>query len=194
MLRFLTCAAAIFVLVLSTCLLPQTATARRCGVKEPETLLSLYQNSDAIYVATFDKTVEGKVIEDTDDYTAVEIKKHFTVSSTLKGKSRKFFVLEEQDYRYKAQNVVGMERVQPDAEPAAEPEMETTEETGPEEEPEADEETEDETELKSGDTLLLFVAKGGEGEPDTLADYRDGIKKLSMEHIGVYEARIRELN
>src|SRR5687768_16652587 len=181
MLRFLTCAAAIFVLVLSTCLLPQTATARRCGVKEPETLLSLYQNSDAIYVATFDKTVEGKVIEDTDDYTAVEIKKHFTVSSTLKGKSRKFFVLEEQDYRYKAQNVVGMAVVQPDSEA----EIETAAETESEEEPESDEEAEDESELKSGDTLLLFVAKGGEGEPETLADYRDGIKRLSMEHIGV---------
>ena len=192
MLRFLTCAAAIFVLVLSMCLLPQTAAARRCGVKEPETLLSLYQNSDGIYVATFDKTVEGEAVEDTEDYTAVEVKKHFTISSTLKGRSRKFFVLEEKDYRYKTQNVVGMEAGQPDAESAAEPETETAAETETDEEPE--EETEDESELKSGDTLLLFTAKGGEGEPETLADYRDGIKKLSMEHIAAYEARIRELN
>ena len=81
MLRSLFCAAAIFVLVLSVCLLPQSASARRCPVDEPETLLSLYQNSDAIYIASFDKSTDGEVIETTADYTSLKIVKfHYFVT------------------------------------------------------------------------------------------------------------------
>lgn len=192
MLRSLFSALAIFVLVFSLCLFPQTASARRCPEEEPETLLSLYQNSDAIYAATFDRTVDGEVVEDTDDYTAVAINKHFTISNTLKGPSRKFFVLEDRDYRYK--NIpVTVETVDENTE--VEAVDENAGETEPEEaEEEPEEEYEDETELKNGDTLLLFVKNGEGDEAPTLADYRDGIKKLSTEKIGVYEARIRDLN
>lgn len=191
MLRFLLSVGAVFVLIISTCLLPQTVAARRCPVKEPETLLSLYQNSDAIYVATFDKTVEGEVVDDNDDYTSVEIRKHFTISSTLKGQSRKFFVLEDTDYRYKTMTVrvdPEQENEEPEAsEPeAAEAEPAITEEIG--------EEEIDPAELKNGDTLLLFIRNGDKDEAPALTDYRDGIKKLSPQHIGVYEARINELN
>lgn len=189
MLRSLFSAGAIFVLVLSMCLLPQTVAARRCPVKEPETLLSLYQNSDAIYIATFDKTVEGEVIEKNEDYTSIAINKHFTISSTLKGESRKFFILEDRDYRYQSLVV----NVIPEAEASS------TEQAGDGEEsiePESVEEDEEEsqTELKSGDTLLLFIKNAEEGESARLTDYRDGIKKLPMEKIGVYEARIKDLN
>lgn len=192
MLRFFFSAGAVFVLVLSMCLLPQTASARRCGYKEPETLLSLYQNSDAIYVATFDKVVEGEVIKSTDNYTSTEIQKHFTISSTLKGESRKFFVLEDQEVQY------AIAEAAPEPE-AAEPVSATTESEEVEGAPVAEEvpleeEEIDPFELKSGDTLLLFIKNGEEGESPTLTDYRDGIKKLSTEKIGVYEARINELN
>lgn len=196
MLRILLCAAAVFSLVLSICLFPQTASARRCPEKEPETLLSLYQNSDAIYIAAFDKIVEGEVVESTDDYSVKEIKKHFTISSTLKGQSRKFFVLDDREYLYKT--------AAPEPQVATVDESETTEQPEVIEEPAYEEEEDgDSFALKSGDTLLLFVKDGdeeedgeekGEGERPTLADYRDGIKKLSMEKIGVYEARIKELN
>lgn len=181
MLRFLFSAGAVFVLVISMCLLPQTAAARRCPVKEPETLLSLYQNSDAIYVAAFDKVVDGEILETTEDYTSLKIEKHFTITSALKGPSRKFFTLEDRDYRYKAA--------------APEP--------GEEAEEEYDED-DSSAELKSGDTLLLFLKKAEDIEEDEentkapaameLTDYRDGIKKLSVEEIGVYEARIKDLN
>lgn len=198
MLRFLFSAGAVFVLVLSTILLPQTASARRCPVKEPETLLSLYQNSDAIYVAAFDKTVEGEVVESNDDYTSVEIRKHFTISRTLKGESRKFFVIEDRDYRYRSVET----QIEPEAtveEPDnAEPESEPAEEAVVEEQveslPEVEEEFEDSRELKPGDTLLLFLRNGEEGKAPILTDYRDGIKKLSTEKIGVYEDRINDLN
>ncbi len=166
-------AAAIFILLFSTLFLPTNVSARsRCPVKMPETLLSLYQNSDAIHIATFDKKTDGEIIEDTADYTSLGIKKHFSISSTLKGESRKFFVLEDSEYRYKNTETT----------PA---EAEESEEV---EDPEAS------IELKPGDTLLLFLKKGDESDEPTLTDYRDGTKKLSMEHIGVYEARIKELN
>ncbi|NOT47335.1 MAG: hypothetical protein HOP17_06245 [Acidobacteria bacterium] len=191
MLRFLFSAGAVFILVFSMCLLPQTASARRCPVKEPETLLSLYQNSEAIYVATFDKTVEGEVIESNDDYTSVAISKYFTISSTLKGENRKFFILEDRDYRYKTatQEVeVLTDKEEPEA---AEEQTETVEQ-----EPQVlvEEEEVDSAELKNGDTLLLFVKNGEDGEAPTLTDYRDGIKKMPTEKIGVYEARINDLN
>lgn len=190
MLRFLFSAGAVFVLVFSTCLLPQTASARRCPVKEPETLLSLFQNSDAIYVATFDKIVEGEVIEKNDDYTSVEIRKHFTISSTLKGQSRKFFVLEDRDYQYKSRALEVVPEEDAEEPDTAKPETETVvEEAEVEFEEEADTE-----ELKNGDTLLLFLKKGEEGESLVLTDYRDGIKKMPSERIAVYEARINDLN
>ncbi|MEO7672940.1 MAG: hypothetical protein ABIU09_02545 [Pyrinomonadaceae bacterium] len=138
----------------------------------PETLLSLYQNSDAIYIATFDKKADGEITEDTPDYTALGIKKHFSISSTLKGESRKFFVLDDNEYRYK--NTV----------PA----------TGEVEEGAEAEDPESSVELKPGDTLLLFLKNGDEKDAPTLTDYRDGTKKLSMDRIGIYESRIKELN
>ncbi|MBC7899041.1 MAG: hypothetical protein H7070_03225 [Saprospiraceae bacterium] len=138
----------------------------------PETLLSLYQNSDSIHIARFDKTEDGEVSEDTPDYTAISIKKHFSISSSLKGESRKFFVLDEVDYRYKNTGAVS-------------------------EGPDESEEMEDEegiVPLEPGDSLLLFLKKSEDGEDPKLTDYRDGTKKLSTEEIGVYEARIKELN
>lgn len=191
MLRFLLCAASVFVLVLSFCLLPQTAAARRCPVKEPETLLSLYQNSDAIYVAAFDKIEPGEVVENNDDYTVSELKKHFTVSSTLKGESRKFFVLEDREYTYKIAEPGPIAESPVVEEPAEVEKSVVTEEPA---EP-VEEEEETEPNLKSGDTVLLFVknGEGEEGQP-TLTDYRDGVKKLSTHDLGVYEARIDELN
>ena len=173
MFRSFLSAAAITVLLFPGLFLPANASARsRCPVKMPETLLSLYQNSDSIHIATFDKKTDGEITEDTADYTSLAIKKHFIISSTLKGESRKFFVLDDNEYRYKN---TGTEQAEP-------------------EESEEGEDPEASIELKPGSTLLLFLKKNDEGDVLVLTDYRDGTKKLSMEHIGVYEARIKELN
>ncbi|MGD9590215.1 MAG: hypothetical protein AB7Q37_12245 [Pyrinomonadaceae bacterium] len=169
MLRILISGCAVVVLLLSMLLLPQTASARRCPVKEPETLLSLYQSSDAIYVAAFDRMADEAIVEQNEDYTAVDISKHFTIISTLKGETRKFLVLKERDYRYpKTYDEVGMEDVEdPDDAPVP---------------------------LKNGDQVLLFINNGDEEEGPRLADYRDGLKRLETREMGVYETRIRELH
>jgi hypothetical protein len=190
MLKCLTCASVIFVLVLSFLSLPPAATARRCPAP-PKTLLSLYQGSDAIFIATFDKATQGETVEDNDDYTAVEVRKHFIVSSTLKGKSQKYFVLAEREYTYKnTDSGVTIDGEPPETElDSAKPEEEPD---GPEEETE---EYEEPDEMKSGDSVLLFVRRSDEGEDKgfRLTDYRDGLKRLTMDEIGVYEARIKEL-
>ena len=201
MLRSLVCAAAIFFLLVSVCLIPQNALARRCPVKMPETLLSLYQNSDSIYIAAYDRLEEGKVIEDTEDYTSIGRKKHFIVSTTLKGDAQKFFVLEDVEYRYKERQLeVAEEAVEPE-EPEAPAD---TEKAGSDSEAktepettEADEEVDfviAEPQLTAGDAVLLFVRKGSDEGSPQLTDYRDGLKKLSPERLATYEKRINELN
>ena len=168
MLKSVLSAAAIFILLFSIFFIPAKAGTRACGDKMPETLLSLYQNSDAIHIARYDKTVDGEISEQTDDYTAISIKKHFSISSTLKGESRKFFVLDEVDYRYK--NTGDTEEHDEMGEPNAL------------------------VKLEAGDTLVLFLKKGEDSEGLQLTDYRDGTKKLSVADISVYEARIKELD
>ena len=100
MLKSLVCVCSIFVLLFPTVFLPTRAQA--CPVKLPETLLSLYRSSDSIYIATFAKEEQLSITEDTEDYTATEIKKHFDISSTLKGEPRKLFVLDDTEYKYKS--------------------------------------------------------------------------------------------
>lgn len=168
MMKSVLSAAAIFILLFSIFFIPANAGTRACGDKMPETLLSLYQNSDAIHIARYDKTVDGEISEQTDDYTAISIKKHFSISSTLKGESRKFFVLDEVDYRYK--NTGDTEEHDEMGEPNAL------------------------VKLEAGDTLVLFLKKGEDSEGLQLTDYREGTKKLSVADISVYEARIKELD
>ncbi len=181
MLKYVLSLCSICVLLLPSLLLPVRTTA--CPVKEPETLLSLYRNSDAIYVARFDKVEDGEVTENTDELTVVNIKKHFDVSSALKGETRKLFVLEETEYRYKP-------AATPSTEPSADSEAQESEEP---------EEFGEETpfgarNLESGDLLLLFLKKGEDGKTLELTDYRDAIKKMTPQRLESYEARIRELN
>lgn len=169
MFRFLLAVAAVAVLLLPTFILPESVSARRrCEEKLPETLLSLYRGSSTIYIGRFDKSVDGEVSEEHEDYSVVKIKKHFNISSTLKGESRKMFVLDEDEYRYKNQ------------EEAAE-----TEEHG---------EMDGPAELKNGDLVLLFLKKNEESTALELTDYRDAVKKVTTDSVGLYEARINDLN
>lgn len=170
MFRFLLSAVSIFVLLITTFLLPQAVSARLCDERMPLTLLALYRTSDAIYVGKYEKSDEGEVTEETADYRVIPIKKHFSISSALKGESRKMMTLEDTEYRYKNQEV-----------PADEEESEH-------EDLEADEE-----ELTPGDSVLLFVKKNEESGAIEPTEASDGIKKMTPDKLSAYEARIREL-
>lgn len=168
MYRFFLSAASIFVLFTSL-ILPPAAATPRCGERTPFTLLSLYRESDAIYVGRYEKTTDGEPTDDNADYTVVPITKHFTISNTLKGETRKFFTLEDTEYRYK--NVQANES---------------------EDEEYADDEEEVEV-IEPGDTVLLFIDRSEDSDLLVLTDYTDGIKKMTPEKLAAYDARIREL-
>ena len=191
MFRSLLSACSIVVLVLPTLFFSNTS--RACPVKLPETLLSLYRNSDAIFIARYEREDDAEIVEDSAEQTILNIRRHFDVSSTLKGEPRKLFVLEEREHRYKP------------APSEAPSEASAEDESGEEEDVSAEEKQEDEEadalyrrpNLKPGDTVLLFLKD--QHDPDGtitlgLTDYRDAIKKMSGERLDAYEARIRELN
>lgn len=185
MIRSLISFAMVIVLLAATFISPVETHARRCGEKEPETLLSLYKRSSFIFIATFDRTEDGGLVEQGDDYSVHRELSYFTVSSSLKGETRKSFILEEKEYRYS-----GEESSDSDGE------SETSEETpvaGPSDH-EEDEELYGRPKLKKDDTVILFLRKASEGEQLELVDYRDAIRKVKGEDLSTYEKRINELN
>jgi hypothetical protein len=183
MLRSLVATGAVFVLLASSVVLPGNASAAsRCPADEPETLISLYRNSDAIYVAHFDKIEEGAITDENENYISIDITRHFTVSRALKGENRKFVVLPDQQYRTKHSLT-------------ADPEDEEVEDADKEEGSEVPEEEDDSARsyVEVGDDLLLFVKKAENGEL-ALTHYRDGTKRMTPERLPSYEARLTELN
>ena len=179
MFRSFLSACSVVVLVLPTLLFP--TTSRACPVIIPETLLSLYRNSDAIFIARFDKAEDADIVEDSDRDTVLNVRKEFYVSSALKGELRKLFVLEEREYRYKQ---IPYNQTPPDEPAEAE---ENDEGDAPYSRPT----------LKPGDTVLLFLKEQHNPNGTVtlgLTHFRDAIKKISGERLDAYEASIRDLN
>lgn len=175
------------------------APAQACGGPPPSSLLSLYQDSDAIYVARFSGQQEGEAKEG-DDSFVTELRKNFDVSTTLKGESVKIVTLFDERYVYKPEppevpEITEVETV------SAEPESVETEEDAGSSEAESSEEiaiageadTDAANELEPGDDVLLFLRKDKETSRMQLTDYYYGLKDLPREDIAVYEARIKEL-
>lgn len=170
------------------------AAGKKCPVEPPSTILSLFKASDAVYLGKFDKTSEGDVVRSDEDSSTVSVSQHFSISSTIKGESRKFFVRTYDDYRYKPAQAEIPETTDAVVQEVPNDEIE---------EPEFDEEDEGYRPLREGDTVLLFlkyeepeegevVAKNGKRKLE-LAHYRDGIKRLGESEVASYEARVREL-
>ncbi len=169
MLRFLLASSSLFVLLFTSIVLPRSAAA--CPERMPVTLLSLYRSSDSIFVGRYERTEDGAVTEETADYTVVPIKKHFSISSALKGETRKMLVLEDTEYRYKTAG--------------------STDEVDGHD---GGEDSEDADGIVAGDSVLLFLKMNEETEMLDATDYLDGIKKMTPEKLSAYESRIRELN
>ncbi len=167
---------------------PAKTHARRCGEKDPETLLSLYKRSSTIYIATYARTEEGGVKEETADYIISRSLAHYSVSSTLKGEPVKSVVLEEDEYKYKG---AVAEEVPEETPPVAEP---GTGENDGSEEGDEYEEMYGRPTVEPGDTVLLFLKKGTEGKALEVVDYSDAIRLVQREDLGTYETRINELN
>lgn len=176
---------AVFSLLAPTLLF--TTSANACGVKLPETLLSLYRHSDAIHTARFTGLEESsKAAKETDEeYSEVSTRKHFDIAKTLKGKAVEKFTLVETYREYKRADA-GFETMEQVDRAQVVPEITVGEE-------EYEDEEDVSVELKPGDRVLLFLTKNEEGPGQRLTDYSDGLKILSAEDMSVYEARIKEL-
>jgi hypothetical protein len=167
-------------------LTPTRAEARRCGEKEPETLLSLYRKSEGIHVARYDGQYEVGVIEDDEDFQVIEKRLQFTVLRTLKGEARKFIEVSESEYKYKG------EYSEEPGEASGEPTVE--------EEPAEGEGHYDEMELygrpklEAGDEVIIFVKTNEEDGKIILTDYSDAVKKLESDEMAIVERALIDLD
>jgi hypothetical protein len=107
-----------------------------------------------------------KTVEENGNRSTIAIKKYFDITSSLKGENIKRFVLQDSRYRSGTDNIL--------------------------DDSEDFDIADSDDGLRSGDTVLLFLHKKGEGVE--LTDRAEGIKKLSDEDLAVYERRIGELN
>lgn len=160
-------AASAAVAVVSILTAPLSVEARRCGEEPPKTLLALYRESAEIHIAKLDREIETGIIEEGESYRVFGIQRQFSISTTLKGETRKFIAIDDQEYRYTGQ------------------------------EPEPVEEGPDEHAVgtKVGDTVMLFVKPSEDDKTKlVLSHYRDAEKKLEAEQMSAYEKMIGSLN
>lgn len=163
----------------------KNSTAFACGEKMPETLLALYRNSETIHVGTFREIEESepRKEEGSEDYTIVGVKRHFDVTSTLKGESAKFVTVPDKRYVYQEafQGYETIDQAMKDQNP------EPTQDEGMEEEEFGP------VKLEPGDRVLLFLRTNKEDKQVEFTDYIDGLKKLSADELDIYETRIKEI-
>jgi hypothetical protein len=153
----------IFVLLSSVCILPETVSAKRCGAEIPDSLLTLYLESDLVVVASIKSE---KVLKITDEYEYgkyLDVEKSLDISDTLKGRDLDSVSFNISEFQSK----------------------------NPENTAEYSEEGE--VYPKVGDKGLFFLTKNAETNFYELADYSSGMKKLKDAELDVYEKRIKEL-
>lgn len=162
--------------VAATLALTGVASARSHNAAMPQSLLSLYRQSDVILVGRFDKTVEGPIIAEKRDHSVIKLQKYFDISSSLKGENIKIFVLEDSVYKFHA---------------AADGGSATALDRNDFEDFDI---ADSDDGLRSGNSVLLFLRKKEGSEDYELTDRADGIKKMSDEDLAIYAKRIGELN
>ncbi|MDQ3711683.1 MAG: hypothetical protein M3388_05640 [Acidobacteriota bacterium] len=153
----------IFVLLSSVCILPETVSAKRCGAEIPDSLLTLYLESDLVVVASIKSEKVLKITEESEYGNYLEVEKSLEISDTLKGRDSDSVTFNFSEFKSK----------------------------NPENAAEYSEEGE--YYPKVGDKALFFLAKNAETNFYELADYSSGMKKLKDAELDVYEKRIKEL-
>ena len=149
--------------------------AQKAGpVRFRMTLLSLYEKSDLIFIGRLDKKEDYGTNRVGNGFTVVTTKTYFDVSTVLKGETRKFIVLDDEEFRY---------QIQPRNDNEAPREAVFIEDI---------DSYDADAQPKPGDTVLAFVSK--QGDAFELTDQRDGLKKISPQDAAVYSSRISELN
>jgi len=155
--------AVIFVLLCSVCILPENVSAKRCGAEIPDSLSTLYLESDLVVVASIKSEKVLKVIDEYEYGKYLDVEKSLEISDTLKGRDLDSVTFNISEFQSK----------------------------NPENTAEYSEEGE--VYPKVGDKGLFFLTKNAETNFYELADYSSGMKKLKDAELDVYEKRIKEL-
>ena len=158
------------VLIILSASLAVSAQAK--PVRAHATLLSLFERSDAIMIARFDKREDFGTNRVENGFTIVTTRTFFDISSVLKGEAEKFVVIKDDEFRYQVSKgteapsdaVFSIGRDPHDGDDVPKP----------------------------GDTVLLFLKK--EGDSLVLADEYDGVRKVGAVDQAIYVDRIKELN
>ncbi len=156
-------AVVIFVLLCSVCILPENVSAKRCPAEMPDSLLTLYLESDLIVVASIKSEKVLKIAEEYEYGKYLDVEKSLKISDTLKGRSLDSVTFNVSEFKSK----------------------------NPENA--ADYSEEGEVYPKVGDKALFFLTKNAETNFYELADYSSGMKKLEDAELDVYGKRIKEL-
>jgi len=159
-------------LILIVLIASMAMSAKATPVRARATLLSLYSKSDAIMIARYDKREDSGTNRVGDGFTAVTTKTYFEISTVIKGEPRKFVVIEDEEFRY---------QIQKGNDAPADAAFVVGVDSG------------DLNNVpKPGDTILLFLKN--DGDAMTLADERDGVRKITPADQSIFVDRIRELN
>jgi hypothetical protein len=156
--------------------LPAQAAPGASPVKYQATLLSLYRRSDTILVGRYDRKEDAEITRVEENYSVINTKTSFDISSSLKGETVKFLAINDEEFRYRLSS-------EENGEPGKE--VAFVEDSGS---------LDRAAEPEPGDTVLLFLKRSDDGKTFEPADYRDGIKKVSSAELSVYTDRIKELN
>jgi hypothetical protein len=157
--------AAVFILLFSAFILPETVSARakKCPERIPDSLLTLYLKSDLVVVASLKNEKFLKTTEEYDYGSYYDVEKILDVDKTFKGQKSDMAAYKTSEYKPKNSD--------------------------------ASEEVSEENEysLKVGDKALFFLVKNVESGYYELADYSSAMKRLSDSDLSFYEKRIKEL-
>ena len=156
-------AAVIFILLISLCALPETVSAKRCPVRMPDSLLTLYLKSDLVVVGSIRSEKTLKMTGDYDYGSYFDVEKKLDISDTLKGQKPDSATFKTS--KYKPKNAENTDAVSEETEGYA----------------------------NIGDKALFFLAKNTENGFYELADSSSAIKKLEDGDLDIYVKRIEEL-
>ena len=158
--------AIVFVLLASVCFLQPEKTAartRRCPVRIPDSLLTLYLKSDLVVVAAISSEEVLEMTQDYDYGSYYDVRKTLKIADTLKGQDVEYASFHTTEFKSKP-----TENSEEDAEEIVE-------------------------RTSVGDKDLFFLSKDDETNKYALADGVSGLKKLENSDLDVYKKRIEEL-
>jgi hypothetical protein len=164
MFKYFLSASVIFVLLFSNLV---TAKTKKCPIRMPDSLVSLYTKSDLVVIGEIKSEKIEKVLEKTESYTRFLVKQDLQVEKTLKGIHTPQLALYKNDYQYKqTQENNEVVEVVIDVEGVENPRIEGK---------------------------ALFFLKKDADKQLRLTDY-NGVKVLDENDLTIYENRIKELS